>query len=138
MQKGVVDLRNIISLRQQRDDVNKPFILEIVTKERVWKFSYKNQKELDAWFSTVQMLREDEVGLKSWIPTASEVEQVLVLDDSDDEETKEDLIAIEKEQTQRGETVKEIESIQEKINDQAEKKKRREQNMEKTKIELKN
>jgi len=136
MQKGVVDLRNIISLREQRDDVNKPFILEISTKERVWKFSYKSQKELDAWFSTVQMLREDKAGLKDWIPGTAAQEKDLDVVDYEDEETKEDYIAIEKEKTQRGKTEQEIQSIQEKINSRASKQKSRAEDMENLKKEL--
>jgi len=136
MQKGAVDLRDIISLRQQKNDVSKPFILEIATKKRVWKFSYSNQKELDAWFSTVQMLREDKAGLREWIPLASSVEQVTVLDDSDDEETKEDLLLIKKVQSERGVTEREIESIKEKFTDEATKKKNRTEGLEKVKKEL--
>jgi len=141
MQKGVVDLRDIISLRQKKDDVQRPFILEIVDKNRVWKFSLKDQKELDTWFSTVQMLREDEAGLKDWIPAASTLQpfsRIALLDDSDDEETKEDLKAIEKAQTERDETERQIESIREKISGQAANQQRRTESMEKFKKELAN
>jgi len=138
MQKGMVDLKDIISLRQQRDDVQKPFILEIVTKNRVWRFSYKDQKELDTWFSTVQMLREDKAGLRDWIPAASSLVQDQVQEYSDDEETKEDLIAIEKAQTERNETEREIKNIQEKISDQTAAQKRRTENMVKFRKELEN
>lgn len=142
VQKGVVDLRDIISLRQQMDDEHKKFILELTTKERVWNFAYKNQKELDMWFSTVQMLREDKVGVKGWLPAIAErsrsLQQAIVLEDSEDEEIKEDLEAIKQEQTARGVTEREIQNIQDKIKDQATIQKRRIENMEKTKKELEN
>merc|ERR1719510_1528185 len=134
----MVDLRNIISLRQHRDDEEKPFILEIDTGERVWRFSYKDQKELDTWFSTLQMLREDKAGLRDWIPAGSSLVQDQLLDYSDDEETKEDLIAIEKAQTERNETEREIKSIREKISDQTSAQKRRTENIVKFKKELEN
>jgi len=138
MQKGMVDLRDIIRLRQQRDDVQKPFILEIVTKNRIWRFSYKDQKELDTWFSTVQMLREDKAGLRDWIPAASSLVQDQVPEFSEDEDTKEDLIAIEKAQNERNETEREIECIREKISGQTAVQKRRTENMVKFKQELEN
>merc|ERR1719285_1199216 len=146
IQKGVVDFRSIVSLREQRDDPLKPFILEITTKDRVWKFSCKDREELDKWFSAVQMLRKDEAGLKQWLPPLSDDEaarsRALHLDfvvvDSEDEEIKKDLEQISKAQDERRITMREIENIQEKMSDQSAAHKRRMQTLEKSRKELEN
>jgi len=144
MQKGVVDLRNIVCLREQTKDPQKPFILEITTKERIWKFSCKDRKELDAWFSAVQMLRKDEAGLQEWLPLLSDKDGSrtrslnLSMVDSEDEEIKQDLEEIKKAQDERGVAKREIQIIQEKMDDETTNQKRRIATLEKSKKELEN
>jgi len=142
MLKGVVDLKNIISMRQQSSDPLKKFILEITTKERVWKFACRSQKELDAWFTAVQLLREDKVGLKEWLPIAADDDKSrsrsLFFEDSEDEELKEDQLLIKQAQEKRGNTEREIQHIQEKIQEETVAQKRRNEMMVKAKLELDN
>merc|ERR1719233_1134745 len=71
IQKGVIDLRDITSLREQKDDPLKKFVLELTTKERMWRFACSNQEELNDWFAAVQALRENKAGFRKWLPRQS-------------------------------------------------------------------
>lgn len=145
IQKGVIDLREITSLREQKDDPLKKFVLELTTKERLWKFACRNQQELNDWFAAVQALRENKAGFRKWLPKQSmelktrsqSLRPSTIVDEVEEYDTKEeDLEALKQVVAERDETEREIRKIQTKIQSQASAIDTRRQNLEKSRLEL--
>lgn len=135
---GVVDLRNIASLREQKDDSTKKFVIELRTKDQVWKFACKDQEDLDNWFNAMQTLREDKAGFKEWMPQATKSRSYTIPNilETEEEESKDDFEAIQRLVKERGETEREIENIKSNIENQASKQDERRHKFEKSKREL--
>jgi len=132
---GVVDLRDIASLREQKDDPNKKFVIELRTRDKVWKFACRDQVDLDNWFNAMQILREDKAGLKQWMPEEVKSRSYTILD-AEDDESKGDFEAIQRLVKERGKTEREIENIKSNIENQASKQDERRSKFEKSKREL--
>lgn len=137
---GVVDLRDIVSLREQKDDSIKTFVIELRTRDQVWKFACKDQQDLDNWFNAIQTLREDKKGFKNWMPLALKPRSYTApqLFEIKDEESKDDFEAIQRLVSERGKTELEIKTIKSNIKNHSSKQDERRSKFEKSKLELSN